>query len=589
MADELAIACGTSTTLDFKKVKSRFEHEGFSFLTITLPAFCKDFEKSLEEGKVALNSFYGFRRRGGLPLFLGGFLERVFERSTGVLLPVPDTDSIYAIRQLTLLFGKILVPCSDARERGAVDRYMQCEQDVKEADRSMSPVLFSEFKRLSVLLFSDLFNEVDREVYDGDLIPKHGPGKTADRLLGNKKFDQIEWPSRLESVFPFGDNALPNWRFNILLDRVHILEPRDERPVKVVLVPKTLKSPRIIAIEPTCMQYMQQALLESLVEKVERSSLLSNLIGFRDQDPNQVLARRGPSEGLATLDLSEASDRVSNQHVRGLVHLWPHLRGALDATRSRKADVPGHGVIRLAKFASMGSALCFPLEAMTFLTVVLLGIQSELRRPLTMWDVKSLHGKVRVYGDDIIVPVQYVESVILHLEAFGLKVNKDKSFWTGKFRESCGKDYYDGVDVSVVRCRNLFPSSRSDVSEMSSLVSLRNQLYFAGLWNTAFWLDSVISPLLGGVYPRVMPSSPGWGRHSYLGYQSEFMDVDLHRPMVKAYVEYSKPPLSQASGEGALLKWFLKRGSLPFANEDHLERQGRPVAVRTKLRSVSVV
>jgi hypothetical protein len=585
---EMGHWCSTSTTLDLKKAERRIEHEGLSFLTITLPRFCSDFQKSLEQGKVDRDLFTGFQFRGGLPLFLGGFLDRVFDRGTGRLLDTPDVDSIFAIRQITLMFAKIALPCSDERVKRAIDGYVQCEQEVREADRSMSPELLQEFGRLSLLMFGDVFADVDRKIFDQELVPKHGPGKTADKLLGNKKFDQQEWTTRLERILPYGEYAIPNWRFSYLLDPVHFLEPGEERPVKVVTVPKTLRTPRIIAIEPTCMQYMQQALLEPLVRNLEKSRV-SDMIGFTDQTPNQRMALEGSrDEALATLDMSEASDRVSNQHVRHLLRHFPHLFDAVDATRSRKADVPGHGVIRLAKFASMGSALCFPFEAMVFLTVVAMGIQQSRKRRFTRKDIYALSGQVRVYGDDLIVPVDSVPCVIQMLESFGLKVNKDKSYWNGKFRESCGKDYFDGVDITVVRCRRVLPTRRSDVSEMISAISLRNQLYYAGLWETVAYLDELISGLLGH-FPVVADTSPALGRHSFLGYETQKMSDELHKPMVKAYVVKSTPPRSVATGEGALLKWFLKRGDEPIADRNHLERQGRPDAVYTKLRWVSSV
>lgn len=585
--EELGTWCHASTTLDFKKVESRVKHEGLSFLTITLPAFGKDFEKSLEEGLVDRSSFLGFARKGGLPLFLGGFLDRVFDRGTGRLLDDPDIDSIYAIRQLTLMFAKISLPCSQEREKSAMSGYIECEKEVRRNDALLPSELREEFRRMSLRLFGDVLAEVDRKVYDDELIPKHGPGATADRLRGNAKYDQSEWPSRLESVLPYGDYAIPNWRYNYRLDRVKLLEPRDERPVRVISVPKTLKTPRIIAIEPTCMQYTQQAIAEALVTCLEHDPVVRDMIGFSDQVPNQQLAELGSRVGsLATVDLSEASDRVSNQHVRTLLMHFPHLFGAVDASRSRKADVPGHGVIRLAKFASMGSALCFPIEAMVFLTIVFMAIQKAHKRQLTRKDLQSYAGQVRVYGDDIIVPVDCIHPVTELLEAFGLKVNLGKTFWKGNFRESCGRDYYDGTDVSIVRVRHEFPSSQADVSEVISLVSLRNQFYAAGLWTTSGWLDSRIEAILGD-FPYVAPTSPVLGRHSFLGYEIQRMHPELHSPLVKGYVVRSRKPLSKVTGEGALLKWFLKRGDLPFADRDHLERTGRPDAVDIKLRWAS--
>jgi len=235
----------------------------------------------------------------------------------------------------------------------------------------------------------------------------------------------------------------------------------------------------------------------------------------------------------------------------------------------------------------MGSATCFPVEAMVFLTVVLLGIQDSLSRSLTKGDLKTILRKVRVYGDDIIVPVEHVRSVVDSLEAFGLKVNTRKSFWTGKFRESCGKDYYAGSDVTVIYFRRDWPLQQSSAPEMISANSFRNQAYKAGLWKTAEFLDQCwrrLAPL-----PVVLETSPVLGRHSYLGFESSRMCETLHRPLVKGYVVRASPRKSKISGEGALLKFFLKRGTDPVHDPKHLERYGRPESVNIKLRWASAV
>jgi hypothetical protein len=593
-ADELSVVCHTSAIRDYKTVSDRIENEGLSFLTITLPAFAKDFERSLETGLVDSSYFVGFQRsKGPLPVFLGGFLSQIFDLSSGHLLSEPNIDCILAIRQLTTMFGKILIPCSDARNRGAIKGYIQCEQEIQESAVLISESDHKSFSRIAALLFADVFSELENKLDEEVLVPRHGPGSTADKLRGNSKFDQREWPLRLERVFPFGEYALPSWRFyNEIVGEVDFLEPGQERPVEVVLVPKTLKTPRIIAIEPTCMQYMQQALSNEFVALLEndrigrnaRPNVICGQIGFSDQMPNRHLAREGSLNGsLATLDLSEASDRVSVEHVFDLTLSWPLLYEALMATRSEKAQVPGHGIITISKFASMGSALCFPIEAMVFLTVVYFGIEQELKRPLTRHDVKSMAGSVRVYGDDIIVPVDYVYAVISALELFGFKINANKSFWNGKFRESCGGDYYDGHDVTPVKVRRKFPTSLRDVEEVQSLVALRNLFYTNGLWKTARHLDLAIGKVLPH-FPVVESTSSLLGRHSFLPYQGERECPKLHRPLVRGFKVSSKPPPSRVSGLGALQKWFLKQGEEPFADKDHLLRQGRPVAVDIKLR-----
>jgi len=578
--------CCTSTTRDVETVASRVEDEGISFLTITLPSFCKDFESCLEKGGVLPSDFVGFKRAHKsvtLPAFLQGLLELVFDRCSGRLLDEPSTLAIFYVRQITLLHKKVLLPCSDERERNAFVKYIQCEKDLACFEGSVLRDDLYRFSRIADLLWASDCSIIDRMVYDGDLRPKHGPGKTADRTTGNGKYDAEFWHSRLEQYFCSSDFRIANSSFSYVLEGIDFLEPDAEIPVKVVSVPKTLKTPRIIAIEPTCMQYTQQALMEVIVSRLEKSNLLQGSIGFTDQTPNQRRARAGSVDrSLATIDLSEASDRVSNLLVRIMLKNYPSFGGAVQACRSTKADVPGFGIVSLTKFASMGSALCFPIEAMVFLTIVLCGYERKLKRTLSKNDILLLLPKVRVYGDDIIVPVDIVREVMDDLELFGLKVNTSKSFWNGNFRESCGKDYYRGCDVSVTYNRRVKPLSPRDVPEMLSLFSLRNQFYKAGLWRTVDYLDNELKRL--APLPNVTESSPILGRNSFLGYETEKMCKTLHRPLVKGYAVRALPKKSSISGEGALMKYFLKRGREPLFDPKHLERYGRPDAVDIKLR-----
>lgn len=595
LASELASCSGTSTTLDQKMVERRVKHEGLSFLTITLPNFGKDFQKSLDQGYVSRDLFQGFSWQAGLPRFLGGFLETVFNRDGGFLLDEPSIDAIFAIQQLTLLFGKILLECSSERREDAMDKFVQCERDVRASHNMINSTMWSDFERVASLLFADLFSAVDSDIYHGRIVPKHGPGSTAERTTSNKKYSSRLWTRRLDEVFPVMDHLVPSYSlFDEVDESCDIAEPGSEIPVRVISVPKSLKTPRIIAIEPTPMQYMQQSILESIVSHIrpdrtglrKKDGALYRMISFNNQVPNQELAMKGSLDGsLATLDLSEASDRVSNQHVRRLTSNFPHLQRGLDATRSRKADVPGHGVIRLAKYASMGSALCFPMEAMVFLTVVFIGIEAKKGHNLTRKEIKFLSHQVRVYGDDIIVPTHYVDPVRHALQAFGFVVNDGKSFWTGRYRESCGKEYYAGQDVSPVKFRRVFPSRLEHVPELVSLISFRNLLYEKGLWKTAFMLDSKICKVLPH-YPKIKAGSPGLGAHTYVPISGDKYDTNLHRPLVKAYVINVQLPIDEIDGWDALMKFYLKRGVEPL-ELSAFRRAGRPSAVRLKQKWVT--
>lgn len=626
MADELAMRCCTSALRDKTTVVERTKHEGLSFLAITLADFGKANQNWLDQGLVVPSDVPSFQRgRGrlnGLPAFLSGFLARVFCPCSGALLEEPDIEAIYAIQQLTLLFSKIALPngsregsrkrngggvkvVTPARERRAMLEFLECERDVKAADSILDPSYRADFQRVSAMLYSDLFNKVERDLYWNRIIMQHGPGAVADRLSSNAKFNQRSWPARLGEYFDPGTHLLANGRNTAdELADLHVPEPGSEIPVRVITVPKTLKSPRVIAIEPTAMQYAQQGLYRAIRDAIEEDGFLYRVIGIDDQDPNRSMAREGSLSGdLATLDLSEASDRVSNQHVLAMLEDWPLLSGAVQSCRSRKADVPGHDVQRLAKFASMGSALCFPIEAMVFLTLIFMGIERELSAPLSRRSlVKRFGEQVRVFGDDLIVPRDHVLSVVWELETFGYRVNSSKSFWTGRFRESCGRQYYDGQDVSVVKVRQVLPTRRQDASEVISASEFRNLAYMAGLWKTAAWMDDYLGRLLK-VYPNVAPSSSLLGRVSFLGYEFQKLDPNTFGPLTKGYYKRAKAPSDPLDGPGALLKCLQqKEGAIhPFAigvsrdvgimphldlrdvDEDHLERSGRPEYVDIKL------
>lgn len=584
LLQDVGSRCHTSTQRDFEQIALRYEHEGWSFLGITLPDFANDFHKALDQGHVDHSMFAGFSKRGQLPKFLGGLFDLVFDRGSGRLLDDASVDAIQSIRQVTMAFGKIELECSDERIQASYDAYIQCELDLRAGDFASSSRIFLDFQRVAHLLWRSLNSRLDRRIYDGELIPAHGPGATADGLKGNQKFTNNEWTLRMEPLFPYMEYGVPVYSlYEHVQEHVDFREPGRERPVKVTGVPKTLKTLRIIAEEPTCMMFMQQALMEVMKEEIRADLFARNFICFDSQVPNQLLAKEGSATGrLATLDLKEASDRVSNQLVRGMFSRWPHFDEATQVVRSTKADVNGQ-IIRLAKYASMGSALTFPLEAMVFTTMVFLGIEKELNRPLTHDDIKSFIGSVRVYGDDIIVPVEYVSSVILTIERLGALVNRKKSFWNGKFRESCGADFYAGTSVDVVRVRRVFPESLRDGKEVESIVSLRNQLFELGSYTrTVDWLDTYIQRILP-YYPVVTKDSGLLGKWCF---SDDFTVDEIHedeqRPLVRACYSAPRLPKNSIDGYPALLKVFLKRGQTPFEDPDHLNRSGRPRVVDIK-------
>jgi hypothetical protein len=594
---EAGTICGVDTRRDLDTITVRFKHEGDPFLGITLAEFGKAFERALELGFVDNATFQGFRSVRGLPAFLQGFLCQVFDRESGVLLVEPDVNSIQAIRQITLMWAKMEEDCVPVRKAKAVRSYHECESDVRQwtkmyrYDTSMR----DDFRRVSRLLFGDLFSDLDRDAQEGRLDPAHGPGQTANKRQGNRKWLLTDWTLRLEKVFPMVDNLLPNPRYWKHLGVVNVREPGAEDPVRVQFVPKTMKTPRVIAMEPHWQMYCQKGIQRKWYEYVDSGHVFSSSFhGFgllddrnnEHQAINRYLARVSSADkSLATLDLSEASDRVSIALVADLLRGFPSLREAVFATRSTRAQTPDGRTSVLWKFASMGSALCFPVEAAVFLTVIFIGIEREFRTQLNRKTLREFIGSVRVYGDDIIVPVNFATAVEQALEAFGFKVNQSKSFRYSNFRESCGGDYFNGYDVSVVRLRSKIPINRKDGSETISMVSFRNQMYIAGWWKTAAYCDGLLTKLLGH-YPAVADTSPVLGRLSHLGYDTEWFNKQTHSPRVKGWVARAPLPANAVDGVPALNKVFRNPG-IGCQDPKHLIHSGRPKSVGLTLRGVS--
>jgi len=201
---------------------------------------------------------------------------------------------------------------------------------------------------------------------------------------------------------------------------------------RIETVPKDSRSDRVIAVEPLWNMYLQKG-----IGGLMRARLKQSNCNLNDQSINQRLALLGSvSNRLATIDLASASDTIS----RGLVEfLLPESwLVAMKSCRSTQSLTKGGKWIFLQKFSSMGNGYTFELESCIFLALT--------RAVCRFLDVAD--SDVSVYGDDIICPVEAVGLLKETLEFCGFSMNLEKSFIEGPFRESCGKHYFLGRDVT---------------------------------------------------------------------------------------------------------------------------------------------
>jgi hypothetical protein len=357
-------------------------------------------------------------------------------------------------------------------------------------------------------------------------------------------------------------------------ENVAFVSEHDEQPVKVITVPKTLKSPRIIAIEPVCMQYTQQAIRSVLYERIEAHKYTAGHVNFTSQRVNQNLALSSSSTGqYGTIDLSDASDRVLWSLAMTMFAGNRDLHDAVNACRSTRAKLPDGRIIGpLVKFASMGSALCFPVESMYFYTICVLARLRFHNLPVSHHSVQRVVDGLYVYGDDIVVPATEVETVLAYLEKYNCKVNIDKSFWTGKFRESCGVDAYDGQVVTPVYVRKLKPENRQQADRLISWVATANLFAKNGFARASEHMFCTCERILGRL-PRVSERSPALGRISDHGLTVEKLSTKTQTPLVRGWVPVPVYRSDSVDGYSALQKCLLR---LEHRSNDALEAEGPP-------------
>lgn len=521
------------------KAESRITQEGLSFLTKTLPRLGKALDRALS-GEVILDASelaFKSKQNSKLPIFMGELFQLVFSHD-GMVLTNPCVTSIKQLRQICYLFYKYKLPYSAKQEQDVLDSFLKTEEDIAPYDKLFNGIAdrydkchdesaagyhecdkpcgsdcpsgqyrlvppfstsigrivegttplgeigpyYSSIIRRAKRLLSRLFQTFDPL----DIHPKHGPGSvsTRERLWDKYTFRTI--PERIATLYPI--DAYYYASLGHVCDAMRELASLGgrENPARILFVPKDSRGPRLISCEPLEFQWIQQGLGGAIVRHVERNAITKHNVHFTDQQPNQLGALLGSSSGsYATLDLKEASDRVSVGLVRLLFpsKVLPYLVGC----RSLATTLPDGTVLNLRKFAPMGSALCFPILALTAWAIVTAG----------MSDADSREG-VLVYGDDVIVPTAEAANAIEHLEAFGLKVNRAKSCVSGFFRESCGMDAYKGISVTPLRFRNVWPSRRTPEA-LTSWTAYANQMWDAGYYNVYEIIAKQLYSLFGWI------------------------------------------------------------------------------------------
>lgn len=315
----------------------------------------------------------------------------------------------------------------------------------------------------------------------------------------------------------------------------------------VFTVPKRSDIDRVACKEPEINLFLQRAVGDHIRGRLRRAG-----VDLNNQQINQELARTALSRGLATIDLSSASDSISV----GLVHnLLPYeWFRYLNDIRSPAAKLDEE-YIEFEMFSSMGNGFTFELESLIFWAIT----------RAVCW-CSGVNGRVNVYGDDIIAPARIVPRLKRVFDWLGFKLNLEKTFWRGPFRESCGKHYHNSCDVTPFYVRE-------PVRQLTDMIRLLNRLMEWDGRNLGFITDESVFEF-HRKWSNHIPEAL-WGGQN----PDDITSLVTGHPPRKRLVRKSKDLLAarpELAGP-ALLNWFATREgtSSPDGLEINAKEQGR--------------
>lgn len=568
---------------DLSYLRRAAEERGLAFFTLTLPDLGKVIDRSLAHG-----SFLASEVPKGIPLIkkrpklFGELYMKVFDTS-GVLLDSPDPNAILFLRQLCYVAKKYRIACDPSRVEETISGFFSTEENVPPCHpgtwdsnipdfyplygHPKTPVWeerydyvpdsmdvdypWDDFRNFAIASIASL-GDVDW----WDLRPKHGPGVVSEQTGFVSKYEFPIWPQKLDQWFPY------DWFATGILSPVPEYS-REEPPSRLIAVPKTQKGPRLICAEPLAHQWMQQGIWWWLRRQIRRSPL-GHAIRFEDQEYSRERALSASSDGsFCTIDLSEASDRLSARLVHYVFQKHPLIEG-LHACRTRylmqELSQNHPKVIKLKKFAPMGSAVTFPIQSIVFAIISAFAIKRCKGSESDLSDLKGDYEQVSVFGDDIIAPTYAYDAIAHLLSECGLKVNPDKSFKEGFFRESCGMDAFGGINVTPAYLLSAYDGSPNS---MAATIETCNNFHKSGFWNAAQAVADQIPYKEKKLLPIISDKVGGLGLFSFCGSSKAHLrkvwNAEYQREESIALDVTSKVTKAQGRGLSGLTQYFTER------------------------------
>lgn len=616
--------------LDCERLARNCRVRGLGFFSLDLPCLDSLLTSGLQTGRLTLEGPCSRKvsRRVLVPRFFSGLWLRIFDKS-GYLKEEPDVNAIAFLRQIVCLGKRVQSECSRDRLLQAVKEYhdvefqirpptLQWSSDGLDTSHGLQDVHLFDCLDDPTPLFGKLhnygsdqeedqmrsylsrcqqvadivvgaFNFFEPVTYSGNLQEegggtgfRHGPGAVSDRRGKFNKYEFPRWSKKLETWFPYR-------QCGTIASDVESVPLNHEVASKLIAVPKTAKGPRLIASEPTEHQWCQQLIRHFMVSELERL-FGDRFICFSEQElSGQMALLASRNRSLCTIDLSSASDRLSCWLVERIFRKNPSLLHSLHAARTRYIldDIsPERSFIKLKKFASQGTATTFPVQTLVFLV---LALGACIEGKVTWSKISRLRHRVRVFGDDIIIPNSRYVGMTRVLHILGLKVNMEKSFHDGHFRESCGVDAYGGYDVTPIKPLVVIPDGPAS---RQAVLDTSNNLFNKGYWNASTVCTSTLGDRILRRLAIVGRDSGITGIHSFCGnapntHLKTRWNGALQRKEFSCWSLTSTTGRSYSGERPALLQYFTEAPATRILGLPVLESWKHGIAERPRLREKS--
>ena len=371
--------------------------------------------------------------------------------------------------------------------RVAVQSFIDQEATNKESNERLLSLPTENFRvinsfELARRKIGQVLGQFDWDLFMDGL--RHGPGATTrlsrrESAIPNKLSGK---PYSTSSCYNLAYAILtesPSWAFNIsnVVSPENLLVIREWDDEECVT--KNAKTDRYIRKQPDMNVVIQLAIAYVMRRKFQRWN-----INLNDQSINQRRAKEGSITGaIATVDWRNASNSlccslvyqlIGNNHADYIDPTWYNL---MEASRVELGMVDGQ-LRALEMFSANGNGYTFETESLIFWSLA-----------RAVCEVLGIPQDVTIYGDDLTLPSEAVPLLLEVGRYAGLTINLKKTHYESHeltFRESCGKHYVNGYDVSPFYVRE-------ELSTVADLILLCNNIK---RWaRLEYGLDGRLKPL----------------------------------------------------------------------------------------------